>query len=175
MWRVGSHARVTIWYGQDTFHGHVQTEAIAHRIVDAMNNIGPLRARVAELEAICSVPLVDDLGNSPIESSGSEPASKETGPFVVVQNPRPNEACTDCGQPMLPPGEVKRPNEYDHARGCPREWPGVDWMAVATLAQSKVAGLREVLLEVIEDDETLEQAKVRCQAALDKTPRTEIP
>lgn len=32
-------------------------------------------------------------------------------------------ACTDCGQPMLPPGEVKRPNEYDHARGCPQRPP----------------------------------------------------
>ena len=29
------------------------------------------------------------------------------------------ELCPECGQPMLPPGEVKRPNEYDHARGCP--------------------------------------------------------
>ncbi len=28
--------------------------------------------------------------------------------------------CPGCDQPMLPPGEVKRPNEYDHASGCPR-------------------------------------------------------
>ncbi len=28
--------------------------------------------------------------------------------------------CKDCGQPMLPKGAVKRPNEYDHAQGCPR-------------------------------------------------------
>ena len=28
--------------------------------------------------------------------------------------------CPDCGQPMLPPGKAKRPNEYDHASGCPR-------------------------------------------------------
>ena len=28
--------------------------------------------------------------------------------------------CPDCDQPMLPAGEVKRPHEYDHARGCPR-------------------------------------------------------
>jgi hypothetical protein len=27
--------------------------------------------------------------------------------------------CRECGQPMLPPGETKRENEYDHARGCP--------------------------------------------------------
>lgn len=27
--------------------------------------------------------------------------------------------CADCGQPMLPLGETKRPNEYDHASGCP--------------------------------------------------------
>lgn len=27
--------------------------------------------------------------------------------------------CPECGQPMLPTGEAKRPNEYDHARGCP--------------------------------------------------------
>lgn len=28
--------------------------------------------------------------------------------------------CPDCGQPMLPPGAIKKPNEYDHASGCPR-------------------------------------------------------
>ena len=31
--------------------------------------------------------------------------------------------CRSCGQPMLPPGVVKRPNEYDHARGCPEAAP----------------------------------------------------
>ncbi len=28
--------------------------------------------------------------------------------------------CSECGQPMLPKGAVKRPNEYDHAQGCPK-------------------------------------------------------
>lgn len=28
--------------------------------------------------------------------------------------------CPDCGQPLLPKGVTKRPNEYDHAQGCPR-------------------------------------------------------
>ncbi len=27
--------------------------------------------------------------------------------------------CKDCDQPMLPKGAVKKPNEYDHASGCP--------------------------------------------------------
>lgn len=27
--------------------------------------------------------------------------------------------CEHCGQPMLPPGIKKLPNEYDHAQGCP--------------------------------------------------------
>jgi hypothetical protein len=26
--------------------------------------------------------------------------------------------CKGCGQPMLPRGAIKKPNEYDHARGC---------------------------------------------------------
>lgn len=30
------------------------------------------------------------------------------------------ELCPDCDQPMLPAGQVKRRNEYDHASGCPR-------------------------------------------------------
>jgi hypothetical protein len=30
-----------------------------------------------------------------------------------------DKLCPDCDQPMLPAGMVKRPNEYDHARGCP--------------------------------------------------------
>ncbi len=29
--------------------------------------------------------------------------------------------CKDCGQPMLPKGAVKNPNEYDHAQGCPSD------------------------------------------------------
>src|SRR5689334_14094226 len=27
--------------------------------------------------------------------------------------------CEGCGQPMLPDGAKKLPNEYDHAQGCP--------------------------------------------------------
>lgn len=27
--------------------------------------------------------------------------------------------CLGCDCPMLPPGVEKRPNEYDHAQGCP--------------------------------------------------------
>jgi hypothetical protein len=27
--------------------------------------------------------------------------------------------CPLCGQPMLPKGIEKKPNEYDHAQGCP--------------------------------------------------------
>jgi hypothetical protein len=27
--------------------------------------------------------------------------------------------CKGCGQPMKPKGVKKKPNEYDHARGCP--------------------------------------------------------
>lgn len=34
---------------------------------------------------------------------------------------RAYELCPDCDCPMLPPGVEKRPNEYDHASGCPRE------------------------------------------------------
>ena len=29
--------------------------------------------------------------------------------------------CKDCGQPMLPHGVTKKPNEYDHASGCPSD------------------------------------------------------
>ena len=28
--------------------------------------------------------------------------------------------CPDCGQPMLPKGQKKKPDFFDHARGCPR-------------------------------------------------------
>ena len=27
--------------------------------------------------------------------------------------------CPECGQPMKPKGVKKKPNEYDHAQGCP--------------------------------------------------------
>lgn len=29
--------------------------------------------------------------------------------------------CPECDQPMLPKGVQKRPNEYDHASGCPND------------------------------------------------------
>ena len=31
---------------------------------------------------------------------------------------RREKRCHDCGQPMLPKGQKKKPNEYDHAQGC---------------------------------------------------------
>lgn len=34
--------------------------------------------------------------------------------------------CKECGQPMLPKGAKKKPDEYDHAQGCPNDRnPGV--------------------------------------------------
>ena len=30
-----------------------------------------------------------------------------------------DKLCPGCDQPMLPKGVKKRPNEYDHAQGCP--------------------------------------------------------
>ena len=29
--------------------------------------------------------------------------------------------CRGCGQPMLPKGRKKKPDEFDHAQGCPME------------------------------------------------------
>ncbi len=40
-----------------------------------------------------------------------------------MRNPetgRQYKLCKECGQPMLPKGAVKKPNEYDHAQGCPK-------------------------------------------------------
>lgn len=31
-----------------------------------------------------------------------------------------SKRCTECGQPMLPCGAKKLPNEYDHASGFPK-------------------------------------------------------
>ena len=36
----------------------------------------------------------------------------------TTRKPAP-KLCEQCGQPMLPPGVKKLPNEYDHAQGCP--------------------------------------------------------
>ena len=76
--------------------------------------------------------------DSTIEAEGS-PASSDAGVFAVrlaagetiedtikawkagwkmTSDKLAGNACSDCGQPMPPPGEVKRPNEYDHASGC---------------------------------------------------------
>lgn len=47
---------------------------------------------------------------------------------AAIEEARRRGVCPDCDQPMLPGGQVKRPNEYDHARGCPSatQAPGVD-------------------------------------------------
>jgi hypothetical protein len=37
----------------------------------------------------------------------------------MVNKPMEAKLCRLCGQPMLPKGVKKKPNEYDHARGCP--------------------------------------------------------
>lgn len=53
-----------------------------------------------------------------------------------------NQFCPECGQPLLPPGVEKRPNEYDHAQGCSRT---VDESRVYVIAQNLAAvytGLR---------------------------------
>lgn len=41
----------------------------------------------------------------------SSPTDPNTG--------RPYVLCSACGAPTLPKGVKKRPNEYDHASGCP--------------------------------------------------------
>jgi hypothetical protein len=37
------------------------------------------------------------------------------GPHGIMRE----KLCPKCGQPVLPVGEVKMENEYDHASGCP--------------------------------------------------------
>lgn len=35
------------------------------------------------------------------------------------RTPKVPPFCKECGQPLLPKGVKKLPNEYDHASGCP--------------------------------------------------------
>jgi hypothetical protein len=44
--------------------------------------------------------------------------------------------CKECGQPMLPPGVKKLPNEYDHASGCP--------LAPEHVSEARLQELREL-------------------------------
>lgn len=55
---------------------------------------------------------------------------------------RTAKLCRYCGQPMRPKGVRKRPNEYDHAQGCPyartkqkpdnpTDWKAWKWKAAA--------------------------------------------
>lgn len=37
----------------------------------------------------------------------------------ITTDGRECKTCRLCGQPMKPKGVRKRPNEYDHAQGCP--------------------------------------------------------
>jgi hypothetical protein len=38
---------------------------------------------------------------------------------ALVKATKTPTKCPGCDQPMLPVGMEKKPNEYDHARGCP--------------------------------------------------------
>jgi hypothetical protein len=54
------------------------------------------------------------LRTTAFEALAEYAACKKRG--VSYPTPKP---CLHCGQPMRPPGVPKRPNEYDHAQGCP--------------------------------------------------------
>lgn len=45
-------------------------------------------------------------------------------------NSRKARLCKHCGQPMRPKGVAKKPNEYDHASGCP---DAINWSKVFDL------------------------------------------
>jgi hypothetical protein len=62
--------------------------------------------------------------------------------------------CLSCDQPMLPPGEVKRPNEYDHASGCPRDFKLTE------------ARERELLYMTVGPQHTFGAARARVQNTL---------
>lgn len=49
--------------------------------------------------------------------------------------------CPDCDQPMLPLGEIKRRNEYDHARGCPRA--AMQWLVIREHEDARQEYLRD--------------------------------
>lgn len=45
---------------------------------------------------------------------------QDDGTKTIVIDGRVCKLCPDCDQPMRPRGVKKKPNEYDHASGCPR-------------------------------------------------------
>ena len=90
------------------------------RIVDASTKCFPERrvACVAEPESENPLLRFDGFTGARLVA--------EVAQIVIERRHVPPAAklCDECGQPMLPPGVTKRPNEYDHARGCPRAAKG---------------------------------------------------
>lgn len=67
-WRTGRSTGRTIWYGEYTLHGMVDTAVIATRICEAMNEIEPLRAEVVRLRAALRA-VVDEISDDSHEDS----------------------------------------------------------------------------------------------------------
>ena len=56
-----------------------------------------------------------------VESMLAEPVGEYTITVRVrSRRKKRKDDCSLCGQLMLPAGVMKRPNEYDHASGCPK-------------------------------------------------------
>jgi len=54
------------------------------------------------------------------KTTEAHPEGPRCRDWVAVVKSEPSaELCSHCGQPMLPDGIKKLPNEYDHAAGCP--------------------------------------------------------
>ena len=50
--------------------------------------------------------------------------------------------CAECGQPMLPAGQKKKLNEYDHAQGCPID--AVNQRLLASKAANKAERISRI-------------------------------
>lgn len=103
-WRVGRSTGRTIWYGEDVLHGLVDTPAIASRICEAMNEIGPLRARVAALETA-----IKRAGATCIHHEDADVPMTEDACALCLAEAPPSPGTAQPAIGGSPEGEPKRP------------------------------------------------------------------
>lgn len=150
-------------------HDHDCPGSTDDRLDDLAEDLGTLRDRVVRLEQLSTVPTRVHGGVRWVTGTACDVARLLDGVLAEVF------PAGGCGQPMLPEGETKRPNEHDHASGCPFDKARPDEIETEIRAiydgwgesDDSVDDLVKRLAYLVRGAETRGRAKMREEAAME--------